>query len=83
MSSKKFVSAFAAFALMAAPTMAAAQTQAPLAPAEESLEGSSLRDGDDGGVGQILPIIAIIAIVFLIRELVKDRNLGEQDPRSP
>jgi len=83
MSSRKFVSAFAAVALIAAPTMAAAQSvQAPLAPAAETVEGSEMRDGDSG-VGQLLPLIIIIALVFLIREIVKDRDIGERDPRSP
>lgn len=78
--SSKFVSALAAVALMAAPTIAAAQSVAP-APAPESLEGSELRDS--GGVGQVLPLFVIIAIVLLIREIVKDRDLSRQDPRSP
>lgn len=77
----KIVSALAAVALTAAPTIAAAQTAAAPAPAEETVEGSALR-GEGGGVGQILPLLAIVAIVFLIRELVKDRDLGEV-PRSP
>jgi hypothetical protein len=64
--------------MMAAPTMAAAQS---VQPAAETVQGSQLRD-DEGGIGTILPIIAIIAIVFLIRELVKDRNIGS-NPVSP
>jgi hypothetical protein len=78
--SSKFVSALAAVALTAAPTIAAAQSAAP-APAQESVEGSELRGG--GGVGQVLPLFIIIAIVLLIREIVKDRDLGREDPRSP
>lgn len=79
MSSKKFISALAAAALVAAPTVAAAQ----MSPAPETVEGSELRDSENGGVGQILPLLAIIAIVFLIRELVKDRDIGFDDPISP
>jgi hypothetical protein len=75
--SSKFVSALAAVALMAAPTIAAAQSAAP-APAQESVEGSEL-----SGAGQVLPLFIIIAIVLLIREIVKDRDLGREDPRSP
>ena len=77
MSSKKFMSAIAAVALMASSSMAAAQ----VAPAPEAVEGSELR-GEGSGVGQIFPLIAIIAIVFLIREIVKDRDIGE-NPISP
>lgn len=79
MSSKKFISALAAAALVAAPTMASAQ----MSPAPETVEGSELRDSENGGVGQILPLLAIIAIVFLIRELVKDRDIGKDNPVSP
>ena len=78
MSSNKFLSALTAVAMMAAPTMAAAQS---VQPAAEAVEGSQLRD-DEGGIGTILPLIAIIAIVFLIRELVKDRDIGN-NPVSP
>lgn len=77
MSSKKFMSAIAAVALMASSSMAAAQ----VAPAPETVEGSELR-GEGSGIGQIFPLIAIIAIVFLIREIVKDRDIGE-NPISP
>jgi hypothetical protein len=77
MSSKRIVSALAAVALVAAPTIAAAQ----VAPAPETVEGSELRG--EGGVGQILPILAIIAIIFLIREIVKDRDIGLDNPASP
>lgn len=78
MSLKKFVTALTAMSLAAAPTVASAQVAAP-APAEETVEGSQL---GESGVGQVLPVFVIIAIVLLIREIVKDRDLGEP-PISP
>lgn len=76
----KIMSAFVAASLVAAPTVAAAQSAAqPLAPASENVEGSEMR----GGVGQVLPLFAIIAIVLLIREIVKDRDIGRDNPVSP
>lgn len=79
MSLKKFVTAMAAVSLATAPTMAAAQATAPLAPAGETVEGSQL---GDSGVGQILPLFVIAAIVLIIRELVKDDDSGDP-PISP
>lgn len=79
MALKKIVTALAAVSLATAPTLAAAQTTAPLAPADETVEGSQL---GDSGVGQILPIFVIIAIVMLIREIVKDDDSGDP-PISP
>ena len=55
---KKVVTAAAAAALIAAPTVAAAQTAAPVEPASESVEGSELRGGF------IIPLIALIAIIL-------------------
>ena len=71
--------ALAAVSLATAPTVAAAQSAAPLAPAEETVEGSQL---GDSGVGQVLPLFVIIAIVMLIREIVKDDDSGDP-PVSP
>lgn len=79
MSLKKLVTAMAAVSLITAPTMAVGQTAAPLAPAEETVEGSQL---GDSGVGQILPLFVIAAIVLLIREIVKDSDSGDP-PISP
>jgi len=75
----KLMSAFVAASLVAAPTVAAAQSAAPLAPASENVEGSEMR----GGVGQVLPVFVIIAIVLLIREIIKDRDIGRDNPKSP
>lgn len=77
---KKFVAALAAVSLAAAPTVASAQVGAPLAPAEERVEGSRL-DGESG-FNQIIPILIIVAIVLLARELVKDRDSADP-PISP
>jgi hypothetical protein len=71
---KGIIAATAAVALMAAPTVAAAQTE--VAPATESIEeGSQLRGGF------IIPLIAIIAIILGILELINDddHNL----PKTP
>lgn len=79
---RKIVTGLTAAALVAAPTMVAAQTAAPeLAPAGESVEGSEL-DGDTGGIGTIFPIVLIAAIVLAIRELVKSDDPGD-DAVSP
>ena len=75
---KKLVTVLAAASLVAGPTMASAQSAAPLAPAEETVEGSAL----DEGAGQLLPLVVIILIVLLARELVKDRDSGDP-PVSP
>jgi hypothetical protein len=69
----KLISALAAVSLMAAPTMAVAQND-PDVETEEERRG--------GGFGQVLPLLVIIAIVFLIREIVKDRDIGAE-PISP
>ena len=81
MAYRKIVAALAAAALVAAPTMGVAQTaaQAP-APAAETVDGSELRGGN--GFGQVLPLLFIIALVLLIREIVKDRDVGD-DAISP
>jgi|GEM_PF-3190440 len=79
MSLKKFVAATAAVSLATAPAMAVAQSTAPLAPAEETVEGNQL---GESGVGQILPVFVIVAIVLLIRQLVKDSDSGDP-PISP
>jgi len=55
---KKVVTAACAAALMAAPTVAAAQSAAPVEPATENVEGSQLRGGF------IIPLIALIAIIL-------------------
>ena len=81
MSLKKLATALAAVSLAVAPTMAAAQATAPLAPAGETVEGSQLGE-DDSGIGQILPLFVIAAIVLIIRELVKDDDSGDP-PISP
>ncbi len=70
---KKVVTATCAVALMAAPTVAAAQG-APVEPASESVEGSELRGGF------IIPLIAIIAIILGI--LAATHN-DDDPPTSP
>jgi hypothetical protein len=54
---KKVITAASAVALIAAPTIAVAQT-APVQPASESVEGSELRGGF------LIPLIALIAIIL-------------------
>ena len=70
---KKVVTAASAVALMAAPTVAAAQTAAP-APASETVEGSELRGGF------IIPLIAIVAIILGILAATHDDS---DPPHSP
>ena len=55
---KKVITAASAVALMAAPTVAAAQYAPPVEPASETVEGSELRGG------WIIPLIALIAIIL-------------------
>ena len=71
----RLIAATAAVALMAAPTVAAAQS-AEVAPATESVgEGSELRGGF------IIPLIAIIAIILGILELINDDDANL--PKTP
>ncbi|HEX9932519.1 MAG TPA: hypothetical protein VGB08_06705 [Allosphingosinicella sp.] len=70
---KKVVTAASALALMAAPTVAAAQS-APVEPAGETVEGSELRGGF------IIPLIAIVAIILGILAAMHD---DEDPPHSP
>jgi glycerol uptake facilitator-like aquaporin len=72
---KGLIAATAAVALMAAPTVAAAQS-VEVAPASETVtEGSELRGGF------IIPLIAIVAIILGILAATND---GDDDlPHSP
>jgi hypothetical protein len=69
----KVITAAATVALMAAPTVAAAQS-APIEPASESVEGSELRGGF------IIPLIALVAIILGILAATND---GGDPPESP
>jgi hypothetical protein len=75
---KGIIAATASVALMATPTIAAAQQAAPasseVAPADENVSGSELRGGF------IIPLIALVAIILgIIAATHKDHNL----PTSP
>lgn len=72
---KKVVTAAAAVALVASPTIAAAQTAAPAEPASETVQGSELRGGF------IIPLIALIAIILGILAAIHDDD--EDLPHSP
>ena len=76
---KGIIAATTSVALMAAPTMAAAQTAAPatteIAPAGENVAGSELRGGF------IIPIIALIAIILGI--IAATRGNDDNLPHSP
>jgi glycerol uptake facilitator-like aquaporin len=72
---KGLITATAAVALMAAPTVAAAQS-VEVAPASETVsEGSELRGGF------IIPLIAIIAIILGILAATNDDD--DDLPKSP
>ncbi len=71
---KKAITAVSAVALLATPTIAAAQT-APVEPASESVEGSELRGGF------IIPLIALIAIILGILAATHDDD--DDLPHSP
>jgi len=74
---KGIIAATASVALMAAPTMAAAQTAATeVAPAGENVSGSELRGGF------IIPLIALIAIILGIIAATRGNNDGDL-PHSP
>ena len=70
---RKVVTAASAVALMAAPTVAAAQTAA-VEPASETVAGSELRGGF------IIPLIAIVAIILGILAAIHE---DEDPPHSP
>ena len=72
---KKVITAASAVALIAAPTVAAAQTAPAMEPATETVEGSELRGGF------IIPLIAIIAIILGILAATNDDD--EDLPHSP
>jgi glycerol uptake facilitator-like aquaporin len=72
---KGFIAATAAVALMAAPTVAAAQS-VEVAPASETVsEGSELRGGF------IIPLIALVAIILGILAAINDDD--DNLPPSP
>ena len=76
---KKVVTAVSAVALIAAPTIAVAQTAAPVEPASESVEGSELRGGF------IIPLIALIAIILGLCAATEICGADDDDdlPHSP
>jgi len=76
MSLKKLVTALTAVSLAVAPTVATAQVEPP--PPDVESDG----DEDRSGIGQVLPLFIIAAIVLLIREIVKDSDVGDP-PISP
>ena len=72
---KGLIAATASVALMAAPTMAIAQTAPEVAPATETIdEGSQLRGG------WIIPLIALIAIILGICAATDSCGIGDDDP---
>ena len=76
---KGIIAATASVALMAAPTMAAAQAAPEVAPATETIEeGSELRGGF------IIPLIALIAIILGLCAAFDSCGLDDDDlPKSP
>jgi hypothetical protein len=70
---KKVVTAASAVALIAAPTIAVAQS-APVLPASESVEGSEMRGGF------IIPLIALIAIILGICAATEICGGDDEDP---
>jgi glycerol uptake facilitator-like aquaporin len=76
---KGIIAATASVALMATPTIAAAQQAAPasteVAPAGENVSGSELRGGF------IIPLIALVAIILGI--LAATHNNNNDLPHSP
>lgn len=73
---KRFTAAAVAACLVAAPTVAAAQTAAPVAPAVESVE-----DGNEIRGGYLLPLAVIVAVVIAVILLTGDDEDG--DPVTP
>lgn len=77
---KGFIAATASVALMATPTIAAAQKAAPatteVAPAGENVSGSELRGGF------IIPLIALVAIILGIIAATRGNN-DNNLPHSP
>ena len=86
---KSIVTGIAAVVLTVTPTLATAQTAAPahIAPADESVEGSELRDNFDDNLATIVTLLGVGLVTYLIlRKLLKkdkdDRNVGP-GPVSP
>ena len=73
---KGLIAATAAVALMTAPTVAAAQSAAQVAPASESVDsGSELRGGF------VIPLIALVAVILGILAATNDDD--DDLPHSP
>ena len=70
---KKTLVAAAAFSLAATPVLA--QSQAPIEPDSEQVEGSELR-------GVLLPGLALLAIILAVLALT-DTWPFDEDPQSP
>jgi type IV secretory pathway VirB2 component (pilin) len=73
---KKFTAAAMAVCLVTAPTVAAAQSAAPVAPAVESVDG-----GNEIRGGFILPLAIIVAVVIGV--LLLTGGDDEEDPITP
>jgi hypothetical protein len=73
---KGIIAAATSVALVTAPTMAAAQTAAEVAPATENVDGTALRGGF------IIPLIALIAIILGILAALHGNDDGDL-PHSP
>jgi hypothetical protein len=75
---KRIIASFGAAALAFSPAVAAAQSVAPIIPAEETVEGSELRGGF------IIPLVAIVAIILgVLAALGELEGDGNGPPKSP
>jgi hypothetical protein len=73
---KGIIAATASVALMAAPTVAAAQAAPAAAPAAETVEGNEMF----GRGGFVIPLIALVAVILGIIAATRD---GGTSPVSP
>jgi type IV secretory pathway VirB2 component (pilin) len=81
---KSIITGLAAVAMMATPTISAAQAGAGsvVVPAEETVEGSELRGGMRGNVAAILALLGVAGVAYLvIKALLEDKDALEEEPR--
>jgi cytochrome c oxidase assembly factor CtaG len=77
---KGLIAATAAVALMATPTIAAAQAASPVAPAVETVEADSQMGGMMNGGGVFIPLMALAAILLGILVLLDDDDADRVSP---
>ena len=81
---KNLITGIAAVALVATPTISAAQAarSSVIAPAEETVDGRELRGGLRDNAAAILALLGVIGVTyFVIKALLDDKEGLEEAPR--